>query len=78
MLIVGHKIWVLSYLRRGAVQVGVKTLFEPILGLGTSYQFVKAAVDGVERQKRIATLASFFEASGSAPATPLKSVTERW
>jgi hypothetical protein len=37
----------------------MKTLLEPILGLGTGYQFVMA-VKAFERRKRIATLASFL------------------
>lgn len=46
--------------------IGPKVLFEPVLGLGTSYQFVKAAATAAERRQRIATLASFLAASGGA------------
>ena len=49
--------------------IGPKVLFEPVLGLGTSYQFVKAAATAAERRKRIATLASFLSASGGALTT---------
>lgn len=45
------------------------SLLEPILGLCTSYQYVRAAATAAERHKRIATLASFFAASGSAVTT---------
>jgi len=31
--------------------IGPKVLFEPVLGLGTGYQFVKAAANGVEKRK---------------------------
>jgi hypothetical protein len=41
-----------------------KVLFEQVLGLGTSYQFVKAAATVAERRQRIATLASFLAAFG--------------
>ena len=44
--------------------LGIKTLLEPVLGLGTSYQFVRAAATAVERRQRIAPLASFLAASG--------------
>lgn len=49
--------------------IGPKVLFEPVLGLGTSYQFVKAAATVAERRQRIATLASFLAASGGALST---------
>jgi len=49
--------------------IGPKVLFEPILGLGTSYQFVKAAATAAERRQRIATLAYFLAASGGAVNT---------
>ena len=38
--------------------IGPKVLLEPVLGLGTGYQFVKAAATAAERRQRIATLAS--------------------
>lgn len=40
-----------------------KVLFEPLLGLGTSYQFVKVAATVVERRQKIITLACFLVAS---------------
>ena len=49
--------------------IGPKVLLEPVLGLGTSYQFVKAAATAVERRQRIATVASFLAASGGALST---------
>jgi hypothetical protein len=49
--------------------LGIKSLFEPILGLGTSYQFVRAAATAVERCQRIATLASFLAVSAGALTT---------
>ena len=41
--------------------LGITSLLEPIHGLGTSYQFVQAAASAVERQQRVATLASLIE-----------------
>ena len=53
--------------------LGIKTLLEPVFGLGTSYQFVRAAATAVERRQRIATLASFLVASAASITTdPLK------
>ena len=49
--------------------IGPKVLFEPVLGLGTGYQFVKAAATAAERRQRIATLASFLAASAGAVNT---------
>ena len=49
--------------------LGIKTLLEPVLGLGTSYQFVKAAATAAERRQRIATLASFLAASVTSVTT---------
>jgi len=46
--------------------IGPKVLFEPVLGLGTGYQFVKAAATAAEKRQRIATLASFLAASAGA------------
>ena len=46
--------------------IGPKVLLEPVLGLGTGYQFVKAAATAAERRQRIATLASFLAASGGS------------
>jgi hypothetical protein len=42
-----------------------KVLFEPIVGLGVSYQFVKAAQTAAERKARVASLAILFAASGT-------------
>ena len=49
--------------------IGPKVLLEPIMGFGTSYQFVQAAATTVEKRQRIATLASFLAASGGAFTT---------
>jgi hypothetical protein len=49
--------------------LGITSLVEPILGLGTSYKFVKSAATTAERHQRIATLASFLAASGGALTT---------
>ena len=49
--------------------IGPKVLFEPVLGLGTGYQFVKAAATAAERRQRIATLASFLAAVNTDPTT---------
>ena len=49
--------------------IGPKVLLEPVLGLGTGYQFVKAAATAAERRQRVATLASFLAASGGALST---------
>ena len=43
--------------------IGPKVLFEPIIGLGTSYQFIIAAQTAAERRARIATLAAFLSTS---------------
>lgn len=42
---------------------------EPITGLGTGYQFVRAAQTAAERRSRIATLAAFLAASGRGAVT---------
>ena len=49
--------------------LGIKTVLEPVLGLGTSYQFVRAAATAAERRQRIATLASFLAASAASIRT---------
>lgn len=49
--------------------IGPKVLFEPIIGLGTSYQFIKAAQTAAERKARIATLAAFLSTSGASAVT---------
>jgi hypothetical protein len=43
--------------------IGLKVLLEPITGLGTSYQFIKAAQTAAERRARISTLAAFLATS---------------
>ena len=49
--------------------IGLKVLFEPIIGLGTSYQFIRAAQTEAERRARIATLAAFLSTSGASIVT---------
>jgi len=46
--------------------IGPKVLLEPFIGLGTSFQFIKAAQTVAERRARIATLAAFLSTSGSS------------
>jgi hypothetical protein len=60
---------ILSSAAGNTTQLGVKTVLEPILGFGTSYQFIMAAANAVERRQRIATLASFLAASAGALTT---------
>ena len=54
-------------------EISPKVLFEPIIGLGTSYQFIRAAQTEAERRARILTLAAFLSTSASTvtldPAT---------
>ena len=50
-------------------EIGPKVLFEPITGLGTSYQFIRAAQTAAERRARIATLAAFLSTSGASAIT---------
>jgi len=57
---------VLASAAGNTTELGGKTLFEPIIGFGTSYQFIMAAASVVERRQRIATLASFLGASVGA------------
>ena len=49
--------------------IGLKVLLEPILGLDTSYQFIRAAQTAAERRARIATLAAFLSTSGASAVT---------
>ena len=49
--------------------ISPKVLFEPILGLGTSYQFIRSAQTAAERQARIATLAAFLSTSAASAFT---------
>ena len=53
--------------------IGPKILLEPVFGLDTGYQFIKAAQTVTERRTRIAILATFFSTSvdaiGTDPAT---------
>jgi len=60
---------VLSLAAGNFSEIGPKALLEPVLGFGTSYQFVQAAATTAERRQRIATLASFLAASGGALTT---------
>lgn len=60
---------VLSSAAGNTSELGIKSALEPILGFGTSYQFVRTAATAVERRQRIATLASFLAASGGALTT---------
>ena len=60
---------VLSSAAGNTTELGIKSVLEPILGFGTSYQFVMAAATAIERRQRIATLASFLAASGGALTT---------
>lgn len=46
-----------------------KVFLAPIQGLGTSYQFVRAAQGAMERRSRIATVACFMAMSGRATLT---------
>lgn len=49
--------------------IGPKVLFEPIIGLGTSFQFIRAARTAAERRARIATIAAFLSTSGTSAVT---------
>ena len=49
--------------------IGPKVLLEPIIGLGTSYQFIRAAQTAAEQRARIATIAAFFSTSLASAAT---------
>ena len=53
--------------------IGPSVLLAPVQGLGTSYQYVRAAQGAMERRARIATVASFMAMSGRStladPAT---------
>ena len=49
--------------------LGPGVLFSPLLGLGTGYQFVKAAQTVAERRARIATLAAFLSTSTASSLT---------
>ena len=60
---------VLSSAAGNFTDIGPKVLLEPVLGLATGYQFVKAAATAAERRQRVATLASFLAASGGALST---------
>ena len=52
-----------------ASDFGIKSLLEPILGLGTSYQFVQSAATIAEKRQRVATLAAFLSSSICALTT---------
>ena len=49
--------------------IGPKVLFEPIIGLGISYQFIRAAQTAAERKARIPTLTAFLSTSGVLAVT---------
>ena len=49
--------------------IGPKVLFEPIIGLGTSYQFIIAAQTAAEQRAYIATLKAFLSTSGASTVT---------
>ena len=53
--------------------LGPKVLLEPLLGLGTGFQFIRAGATWRDRRSRAACLASFLATSGAAlqadPAT---------
>jgi hypothetical protein len=49
--------------------IGPKVLREPIIGLGTSFKFIRAAQTVAERRARIATLAAFLSTSGTSAVT---------
>lgn len=49
--------------------IGPKVLLEPIIGLGTSFKFIKAAQTVAERRARIATIAAFLSTSGTSAFT---------
>ena len=49
--------------------IGPKVLFEPIIGLGTSYQFIIAAQTAAEQRAYIATLKAFLSTSGASAVT---------
>jgi hypothetical protein len=49
--------------------IGPSVLLAPVQGLGTSYQYVRAAQRLMERRARIATIAAFMAMSGRATLT---------
>ena len=49
--------------------IGPSVLLAPVQGLGTSYQYVRAAQGAMERRARIATVASFMAMSGRSTLT---------
>ena len=49
--------------------IGPSVLLAPVKGLGTGYQYVRAAQGAMEKRARIATLASFMAMSGRATLT---------
>ena len=50
-------------------EIGPKFLFEPIIVLGTSYQFIRAAQTAAKRRARIATLAALLSTSKTSAVT---------
>ena len=67
---------VISAIADGNITNLPKLFFEPIAGVGVSYQFVKAAQTEAARRARIATLAALFSASAAASggSTPAANV----
>ena len=51
-------------------RIGLKVLFEPIIGLGISYRYIGAAQTAAERRARIVTLAALLSVSGTSALTP--------
>ena len=49
--------------------IGPRVLLEPVIGFGTSYQFIRAAQTAAERKARIATLAAFISTSAGSALT---------
>lgn len=49
--------------------IGPKVLFEPVIGLGTGYQFIRAAQTAAERETQIATLVAFLSTSAGSALT---------
>jgi len=49
--------------------IGPSVLLAPVQGLGTSYQYVRAAQGAMEKKARIATVASFMAMSGRSTLT---------
>jgi len=59
---------VVAALAEGNMTTFPTMLFEPIAGLGVSYQFVKASQTAAERRARAATIAALLSASAATAA----------